>query len=125
MRESLLLIVFPATGLILGVEDLGMVELLGLDLGKVRVHLEVPVLEDARLREGLDQISDAVVPTSGVSDHIIAQLAHLVAILSEVGGKASLMAAGRNEIDLLTALTQHKQGLVKLLHSQFDLPSLL
>jgi hypothetical protein len=125
VREPLRLIIFPAASLIFRVKNLRMVELLGLNLGEVGVDLEVPVGEDTRLAEGLDEVADALKPLGRVRDHIVTQLAHLVAIRGEVSGKACLVAAGGNQVDLLAALGKHQQRLIKLFSVKFDLPSLL
>lgn len=125
MREPLRLIIFPAASLIFRVKNLRMVELLGLNLGEVGVDLEVPVGEDTRLAEGLDEVADALKPLGRVRYHIVTQLTHLVAVGSEVSGKACLVAAGGNQVDLLAALGKHQQRLIKLILRKFDLPSFL
>jgi len=51
VREPFLFIVLPLSLVILGVQDLAVVQLLALDLGKVLVDLDVPVVEDLGLRE--------------------------------------------------------------------------
>ena len=70
MGESPALVLTPIPLVSLGIEYLAMVELLGLDDCKVLLNLDLPLAEHVSFGEMLDQVVNAVVPVTGLSDHV-------------------------------------------------------
>lgn len=125
MRESPALVLAPVPLLSPGIEYLAMVELLSLDNGEVFLDLDLPLAEHVGLGEMFDQVVNAVVPVTGLSDHVASKIPHLVGILSKVLGKGCFMAARWDKIDFLASLSHEKKGQLSLPGGKRNLVPLL
>ena len=114
MREFLLLILLPSSGLVSGVKNLGVVHLLGSDLSKLRIDLDLPVVKELSLGEGLNEVANSHESLLGLSDHLLSEISHLVGVLGEVLREASLMASGWDEVHGLISLSKFKDRLLQL-----------
>ena len=92
VREPLLLVLLPVPLVSFRVKYLAMKKLLGLDVSKVAVNLELPVVQEVILLEMLHQVVDSVESLIRLSDHVGSQITHFFAILGEIRGQASLLA---------------------------------
>jgi hypothetical protein len=125
VRESPALVLAPVPLLSPGIKYLAMVELLGLDDRKVLLDLDLPLAEHVGLGKMLDQVVNAVVPVTGLSDHVASKVPHLVGILGKVLGKGSFVAAGGDKIDFLASLSHEKKGQLSLPGGKRNLVPLL
>ena len=93
MLESSTLIILPRASVVRGVEDQRVIELFCLDVSEVLVDLHLPFVEDLNLGETLNQGVDAVVSVFGLSDHIGAQVSHLIGVSGETSREGGLVAS--------------------------------
>ena len=125
MRESPALVLAPVPLLSSGIEYLAMVELLSLDDREVLLDLDLPLAEHVGLGEMLDQVVNAVVSVTGLSDHVASKIPHLVGILSKVLGEGSFVAARGDKIDFLASLSHEQKGQLSLPWGKRNLVPLL
>jgi hypothetical protein len=93
MLESSTLIILPRSSVVRWVEDQRMIELFCLDVSEVLIDLHLPFVEDLNLGETLNQGVDAVVSVFGLSDHIGAQVSHLIGVSGETLREGCLVAS--------------------------------
>ena len=92
MLEPSSLIFTPISGAAFRIKYLAVIELLGLNDGKVLVYLDLPLAEDVGLGKVLNQVINAVVPVVGLSNHVRSQVPHSLRVSCEVSRKSRLVA---------------------------------
>ena len=74
----------------------------------------MPFVEKLAVGEFLNQLIDAVEAILGFSDHVGAEITHLVCVLGESRWKGRFMATRRDQMNILASLLQLEDWLVKL-----------
>jgi len=83
-----------------------VIELLGFDLSKVLVDLDLPLTQKICLGKMFDQVVDTVVSVIGLSDHVRSKVSHSVRIFCKVLWKCGLVATRGHEVNVLSSLGQ-------------------
>jgi len=97
-----------------------MKELFCTDSSEVLVNLELPLVQEARLSEALNESVDAVIAVLGLSDHVGAMITHLVCIPGKTSWQGGLMAARGDQVYVLASLFQPQDRLVKFMIFEFS-----
>ena len=94
--------------------------MLSYNVGEVRVDCELPLVEKASLSEVLNEQVDAVVAILGLSDHVAAEVTHLVGVSGEARWEGSFVATRWDQMNVLSSLSKLEDWLIKLPILQYN-----